>query len=334
MAQPVNLINFTVQFRHVERWTGEELLDIYNSTGGSPDRFSVCQQFTNEVVEDVKRTIRTTQQKTCSIPNLRTRLIASFELVAVARHLYRCYGIEIRQVDNMASPRKIVVSWLHDHSALQLVSPFVKIDDPLADTTLKWGGKSYKVHRLILSVRSPKFLELLQQVPSGQAVTIERPGIEQGIFEEMLQYFYEKKVDLSRVEPKQGRQLLDLAAYFELPYLHQQWCDELCSRVTISSLKECLAFAEDNEELREALFSEAFRCLKLDGGLDSIDELSKLEEVLELATPEQLATIKPICTEILNDAFSDDYLDKILAIAEKFNFAEVKTAYENYLNTI
>jgi len=330
------LTDYDTDFRYFQRPTGVQLLDTYRcacsftiSGYDLGKGVKLCQDFTDFVVKEVTRTRLNTQGQSCLISNITIKLVESFQLKTVARHLHRAFGIAIEKIDNAISPRTIVVSWLRDHSAFYPVSPLVKINGQLADTIIRCREKSYTIHRYIFSLRSSKFLELMQEVQSGQTITFSQPGIETAVFEKFLEYFYEERIDLRNLSAQQGHQLLSLANFFDLPYLRQQWYDQLCDRVTIYNFSECLDFATNNEELKNVLYYEALRVLSEKIDLNSINELLTLEKVVSLANSDQRPMVESKCTEILKREINN-HRDKIFAFAKKLNFKELMDACKEH----
>ncbi|HEX4840229.1 MAG TPA: BTB/POZ domain-containing protein [Rhabdochlamydiaceae bacterium] len=330
------LTDYDTYFRHFQRPTSVHLIDTYQrfcsftiSGRDLGKGVKLCQAFTDFVVEEVKRTRLNPEEQSCRISNIMITLTESFQLKTVALHLYRTFGIAIEKTDNPVSPRTIVVSWLRDHSAFYPVSPLVKINGSCTDTIIKHRETSYTIHRYIFSVRSSKFLELLQTAPFGQTVTFSHPDIETEVFEKFLEYFYKDRVDLRNLRAKQGRQVLDLANFFDLPYLRQQWHDELCDRVTIYNFSECLDFATNNKELNDVLFHEALQTLSEKKNLNPIADLLGLEKVVALANLDQRPVVERKCTEILKRAISNHH-DQIFVFAEKFNFKELMNACKEH----
>lgn len=333
MHWPQNtLTNYDTYFRHFQRPTSVHLIDTYRcfcrftiSGHDLGKGVKLCQEFTDFVVKEVIRTRLNPEEKSCQISNITITLTEDFQLTTVALHLYRTFGIAIEKTDNPVSPRTIVVSWLKDHSAFYPVSPLVKINGSCTDTIIKHRKTSYTIHRYIFSVRSSKFLELLQTAPFGQTVTFSHPDIETEVFEKFLDYFYEDRIDLRNLSAQQGHQLLSLANFFDLPYLRQQWHDELCDRVTIYNFSECLDFATNNKELNDVLFQEALQTLSEKKNLNPIADLLGLEKVVALANLDQRPMVESKCTDILKREINN-HRDKIFEFAKKVNFKELMDA--------
>ncbi|MBP7074263.1 MAG: BTB/POZ domain-containing protein [Rhabdochlamydiaceae bacterium] len=303
-----NLITFDAKFK----WVGHK--QSFNLMSALFDASSLTSSYTNalinslncahytvfvdKVVNTVKRThLEARNPPTCEI-SLETNnpdsdssptLVPPFPdftphlLIAVARALYRSYGIEIKQVDAMTSPRKIVVTWHRDHPILNPsfhYSVKSRKEGFLTDCTLKFENQLFPAHRIVLAAKSIYFETMFKggfpEAQIGAVIPIVMDGLEQKSVEMLLDYFYTGELDLANTTVIQIENLLRLSSYFVLPHLEQLCFEYLCKSVNPSNVKDYVVLTRnhENKELEDAIIEH----LKKEVTIDNIEDLIQLDQ--------------------------------------------------------
>lgn len=317
MAYPTNLVNFNVNFKFVnlksELFLFSALADIptqeWKNRNYSADiswagkALGPDQEFIQMVVNKVKNTFSTTNDETCSI-SLETLLSPPSgcclspqirHLTIIAQLLYRSYGIEIKQVDDMQSPKNMTVSWHLDHPLLNPPSPYLiksRKEGFRTDCTLKFGAKLFPVHGTVLAARSPYFEKMFKnsaypEAQLGAVIPVIMEGVAENSFEVLLDYFYTGKLDLKNASIQHIDDLVNFSSYFALPHLEQICIVHLCSSVNADNLKEYITLARhyQHEELESALIEHVQKEVTPDN----------LESLFLFATTEKIEGLSEIC---------------------------------------
>ena len=317
MANPTNLVNFDVNFKFLnlkselflftaladiptKKWKNENYSADISWAGRAlgPD-----QEFIQMVVNKVKNTLSTTNDETCSI-SLETLLSPPSgccpspqisHLTIIAQFLYRSFGIEIKQVDDMQSPKNMTVSWHLDHPLFNPPSPYLiksRKEQFRPDCTLKFGAKLFPVHGTVLAARSPYFEKMFKnsacpEAQLGATIPVIMEGVEENSFEVLLDYFYTGELDLKNASIQHIDDLVNFSSYFALPHLERICIVHLCTSVNPDNLKEYITLARhyQHEELESALIEHVQKEVTPDN----------LESLLLLATTEKIEGLSKTC---------------------------------------
>jgi hypothetical protein len=217
-----------------------------------------------KVVGSVKETILKTDLRTCEIslvPDLSSTTSTSQlpspdlspVLITVAQALYGIYGIEIKQVDALPSPSKLVVSWHRDHPTF-LATYLLKTNVVDCSTcTLKFKGKSFLVPTNILAARSSFFEGMFKSDIKKAVIDFPFDKLDEPSFQMLINYFYTGELTLPDEATDKIAQFLELADYYDLPHLQQLCFEHLCHHVNGNNFETFIEFARDSKELEEAL---------------------------------------------------------------------------------
>jgi|GEM_PF-1649148 len=317
MTNPSNLVNFDVNFKFInlksELFLFSALADIptkeWKNENYSGDiswagrALAPDQEFIQMVVNTVKNTHFTTNDEMCFI-SLETLLSPPLgccpspqirHLTIIAQMLYRSYGIEIKQVDDMQFPKNMTVSWHRDHPFLNPPSPYLiksrkEVFRP--DCTLKFGTKLFPVHGTVLAAKSPYFEKMFKnsacpEAQLGAIIPVIMEGVEETSVNMLLDYFYTGKLDLKNASIQQIDNLVNLSSYFALSHLEQICITHLCTSVNVDNLKEYIKLARhyEHEELEFALIEHVQKEVTPDN----------FEVILLLATTEKMEGLSKIC---------------------------------------
>lgn len=303
-----NLINFDAKFKWVGHKQNFDLTSaIFEACFFIGSRTNTlvntlnCAHYTvfvNKVINTVKQThLEARTPPTCEIsletnnPNsdssqMKAPPFPDFTpplLIAVARALYRSYGIEIKQVDAMTSPRKMVVTWHRDHPIHNPTFHYSvksRKEGFLTDCTFKFENQLFPAHRIVLAAKSPYFEAMFKgsfpEAQTGAVIPIVMDGLEQKSVEMVLDYFYTGELDLANATVVQIVNLLRLSSYFMLPHLEQLCFEYLCKSVSPSNVRDYIILARnyENKELEDAIIEH----LKKEVTIDNIEDVIQLEQ--------------------------------------------------------
>jgi BTB/POZ domain-containing protein len=217
-----------------------------------------------KVVGSVKETILKTDLRTCEIslvpdPSSTTSTSQlpspdlSLGLITVAQALYRIYGIGIKQVDALPSPRKLVVSWHRDHPTFfTTYLAKTKVVD-CSTCTLKFKGKSFLVPTNILAARSSVFEGMFKSGMKEAVIDFPFDDLDEPSFQMLINYFYTGELNLPDGAVDKIAQFLELADYYDLPHLQHLCFEHLCHHVNGNNFETFIEFARDSKELEGAL---------------------------------------------------------------------------------
>ncbi len=283
-----NFVHFDAPFRFVNLKSEFSLrYELILIAGHSAEchklKYNICgfqltdsSEFVAKVVSTVKQTHFTTHQPTCNIsleaflrnpldysPKIDSCKIHKIKhLAIIAQMLYRSYGIEVQQVDNIENPCIMVVTWHRDNLWLNPTSPYLvqsRKEKFHTDCTLKFGEKLYPVHGAVLAAKSSYFEKMFKsscdEAKLGATISVVMEAVEEKSVDMLLDYFYTGELDLKEASITRIDDLVNLSSYFALPHLEQLCFEHLCKSVTANNLKEYIALARhyNHKELESAL---------------------------------------------------------------------------------
>lgn len=159
-----------------------------------------------------------------------------------------------------------------------------------SDFVLKCGGKSFAVHRAILSARSTVFAAMFRHdTLDTRKKTVDITDISPSVLNNLLYYIYSAKINI--LTPEAADAMYRAADKYDLPALKD----------------ECLRFIKDNltpENVSYAvILSDTFGEATLKEAIEQFVE-AKLEEVLENDQWKAFSVEKPLlASAVLADAF-------------------------------
>ncbi len=231
------------------------------------------EEWIQTVIQTVKQTIGT-QYKTCGL-TLKSNLLdlnqplaisppscnpTNPHLMMVARALYGCYGIEIKQIDSMTVPRKLIVTWHRDHP--QFFSSYLKKlkkEFGFNSCILKFKNRLFHIPRNILAAKSAYFETLFQsgykESSSGEVIEIRLEGLEDSSVQKLCEYFITGELDLKGCSIRHIDDFVNFSSHYDLPYLEQICFEHLCQHVNIDNFETFATIANDygHEKLKSAL---------------------------------------------------------------------------------
>ncbi len=307
-----NLVNFDAKFKFVnlkrEFCLYSELVNIPTQQWKNANydghyywaskAFGGDSEFIQMVVSTVKQTHFTIGQVTCCI-SLQSLLPPPLEscpsplmkhLIVIAQLLYRSYGIEIQQVDDMKSPQTMAVTWHRDHPWLNPSSPYLiqlRKERFRTDCTLQFGKRLFPVHGTVLAAKSLYFEKMFKspckEAELGAIIPIIMEAVEEKSVEMLLDYFYIGILDLKEASITQIDNLVNFSSYFTLPHLEQICFEHLCKSVNADNLKEFIALARHykHKELESALVQHIEKEVTPDN-FEQLIQLGKSENIEDL----------------------------------------------------
>ncbi|MFI5344204.1 MAG: BTB/POZ domain-containing protein [Chlamydiales bacterium] len=311
-----NLVNFDANFKFVNLksvlYLDDELRNIptqqWKNKNSSLANQWVCSafeldpKFIEMVVSTVKKTHFTTHQISISLQSLLPPPSGccpaplTKHLTIIAQILYRSFGIEIQQVDDMKSPQIMVVTWHRDNLWLNPPSPYLvqsRKEGFRTDCTLKFGEKLFPVHGTVLAAKSSYFEKMFKsqckEAEFGAIIPIVMEAVEEKSVEMLLDYFYTGELDLKDASITRIDNLVNLSSYFDMPRLAQICFEHLCKNVNADNLKEYIAVARyyDHKELESALARHIENEVTLDNSA----------ELIQLGKAENIEGLEVYCTE-------------------------------------
>lgn len=264
------------------------------------EAFQKDGKFIEMVVSTVKEMHFIAHQSNCSIslnslvqpPLTSCKSPQTNHLIVVAQALYRSYGIEVKQVDDLENPHTMVVTWHRDNQWLNPPTPYLvqsRKEGFRTDCTLKFGEKLYPVHGAVLAAKSSYFEKMFKsdgdEAKFGAIIPISMRAVEEKSVEMVLDYFYTGELDLKEASITRIDDLLNFSSHFELPHLEQLCFEHLCKSVNAGNLKKYIAFARHykNKELELALAQHVAREVTIENFAELI-RLGKSEKIENLDT--------------------------------------------------
>ncbi len=292
-----NFINFDAKVRFVDLKATfdlatalKERVTTLSFTPTPVRNAEAYQQFIDKVVNTVKKTYLTATEGTCCIslenePHPPSPNLSTPHLVIVAQALYRSFGIEIKQVDAMSSPRKMVVTWHRDHAMFNPPSlGLIKYRKNFTDCTLKFGNQLFPAHRMILAIKSSYFEKAFKnewkESAPGAIINIAMEHLEERSIEILLDYFYMGELHLEGSSITQIDNLVNLSSYFVLPHLEQMCFEHMCKHVNADNLPAFYELAKhyEHEELKSALLHHVRKEVTPDN-IASLISLARTEKI-------------------------------------------------------
>lgn len=210
-------------------------------------------KFCRETVQSVKQNLFTVKELQVSLKRQDQSLMLNLSrknLGAMARELYRYYGIEIRQVDSLESPQEIVITWHRDNPLLNPISDYcVKClqNQILTDCALKMGDKLFTAHKIVLASKSPYFEKAFSgafKEAKSSEIEVAIDGLCPQSVELLRGYLYKGHLELKGCSTALIESLLHLSDYFDLPYLQYLCLRHLCETVDFDNLTDYLKLAK------------------------------------------------------------------------------------------
>jgi hypothetical protein len=302
-----NLVNF-----NVPKFLGlrssfdlrSALHEAYRTTGSS--EFDLKESFLRDQTDNYQKFIENIVQEVKNCPkkeftycvNLKkyNQYLPTPHLTVVAQALYRSYGIEIKQVDTMTQPTKMVVSWNHDHPLFKASVEYreqARHDGYLTDYTLKLPGKDFSAHKLVLASQMPYFDRLFRgefKDAKGIEHVVGVEGVEIASFEFFLHYVYTGDLNFQGQSSKTVCDLVGLAEFYQLSHVKQKCFEVMCQTINV-----------DN-------FSLFIDC----GTRYGLDELVLIEYVMNEVKPANLWAFIEMAREGKHERFESMCLSEIL----------------------
>ena len=287
--------------------------------------------FIEKVVKEVKETLSANEAAHRIDLTKYKQYLPTPHLIFVAQALYRCYGIEIKQVDAMSRPNVMVVSRNKDNPIFSDSLNYLQQARKkgfLIDYHLRLKDNTFPVHKLLLASKSSFFERLFE---GGFKTTEEHvmffEPMQESSVELLIDYMYLGDIPLQAQSADTVCELMTLSHFYYLEHLYQKCSQCMCETVNEKNFMQFIKYARKCE-------MKDFESALVQNIKDEVN-LNSLEAFIKLARAHEIDGLEEVCSaQIIKKVSIEDSLIEIkelLDLAKEYELQTVRTGCETRL---